>query len=122
MVYDGTEGSISTNTLLRERTGEIIQRTHPTITDQDNYSGWNQYVGAQHTLLVQSPCGATVEADVTFRAAVRWITLDVVDEQKTGRSPSTIQPECAPCPAGKQPARSEAQGGSDAHGLPGIHV
>jgi hypothetical protein len=116
MTYDGTDASIAAVSTIRESSGSVLQRTHPTVEDESN--GYNATHWAQHQLIVQSKCGAIVESDVTFRAIVEWPNLEGAlyefDAQQTGRSPSVVQPACQPCPAGMQSTGSEADGGSDA--------
>lgn len=117
MRYDGMEASIAANSMIRERTGAYITRTHPTRSTGGGFIGWNAYHRASYELIVQSRCGAIVEADVTFSALVSWVSLEAerytMDQVTTGRSPSTRQLACEPCPAGTQPSGSEAEGGSD---------
>jgi hypothetical protein len=115
MYFDGTEASISGSSMIRESSGQIVTRTHPVWEAEEG--GLNAHHWAQYNLIVQSKCGAIVESDVTFRASFEIINLEgsiyPFDSRTTGRSPSTRQADCPPCPAGATRTGSEADGGSD---------
>ena len=105
MVYDGYHASISASASVRESTGSVVQRVF--APQYQHVSGmafrYNNFSAQPFPVLVQSACGAAVDADVTFRAWWQGVNLEgtiyAFDQEEENRTVQTQFPPCQPCPS-----------------------